>query len=98
MNERQETCMENKILIGIIGVCVLLLVIGIVRNRMELFVNLVLRTVMGIVGIYIVNEILATQNIQGLAGINGITAAIVAVLGFPGFLLIYGIGVYHMMF
>lgn len=90
--------MENKILIGIIGVCVLLLVIGIVRNRMELFVNLVLRTVMGIVGIYIVNEILATQNIQGLAGINGITAAIVAVLGFPGFLLIYGIGVYHMMF
>lgn len=90
--------MENKILIGIIGVCVLLLVIGIVKNRMELFVNLVLRTVMGIVGIYIVNEILATQNIQGLAGINGITAAIVAVLGFPGFLLIYGIGVYHMMF
>lgn len=90
--------MENKILIGIIGLCIILLVIGIVRHRMELLVNLILRMVMGIVGIYIVNEILAMQNIAPLAGINGITSITVGVLGLPGFLLVYGIGVYHMLF
>lgn len=90
--------MENKILIGIIVTCVLLLVIGVLRHRLELLVNVLLRMVMGILGIYLLNAFLTSQSILVNVGINETTILTVGLLGLPGFMLVYGIEFYFTWF
>lgn len=90
--------MENRILIGIIAACCLLLVIGILRHRLEVLVNIVLRMVMGILGIYLLNIFLKSQDIVLNVGINEMTVLTVGLLGLPGFMLIYGLELYYTSF
>jgi pro-sigmaK processing inhibitor BofA len=75
----------------IIGVCVLVLLIGLVRKRAEFVINFVLRGTMGLVAIYILNEVFAVQSIQLSVGINPISVSLVSFLGLPGVALLYGI-------
>lgn len=90
--------MENKILIGIIVTCCLLLVIGILRHRLEVMVNIILRMVMGVLGIYLLNTFLKSQEIVLNVGINEVTVLTVGLLGLPGFMLIYGLELYYTFF
>lgn len=90
--------MENKILIGIIVTCCLLLVIGILRHRLEVMVNIILRMVMGVLGIYLLNTFLKSQEIVLNVGINEVTILTVGLLGLPGFMLIYGLELYYTFF
>lgn len=87
--------MENKILIGIIIICGIALVLGVLRHRMELLVNIILRMVIGIVGIYLFNMFLVSQGILVNVGTNSTTILTIGLLGFPGFLLVYGIELYN---
>lgn len=87
--------MENKILIGIIIICGIALVLGVLRHRMELLVNIILRMVIGIVGIYLFNMFLVSQGILVNVGTNSTTILTIGLLGLPGFLLVYGIELYN---
>ena len=78
-------------LLWIIGAAVLLFAISFLGKKAEWFLNLVLRSVFGVIFMYFLNwgiEIL---------GINAATALTVGILGFPGILVLYGLAVYHML-
>lgn len=75
----------------IIGVCVLVLIIGMFRKKTDILVNFILRVIFGVIGIYVVNMILAWQGLSYAVGMNPVSAVTVGVLGLPGFFLLYGI-------
>lgn len=76
---------------AIMGVCVIVLLIGAVGRKVEWLVNFILRAVMGTVGIYFLNYLLAAQNISMAVGINPLTVLTSGFLGFPGLIVLYGI-------
>jgi inhibitor of the pro-sigma K processing machinery len=79
---------------AIVGVCALVLVIGVLGKRAEWLVNFVMRAVMGSVGIYFLNYLLAVQNISLAVGINPVTVLTSGILGFPGIAVLYGIDLF----
>jgi inhibitor of the pro-sigma K processing machinery len=79
---------------AIVGVCALVLVIGVLGKRAQWLVNFVLRAVMGTVGIYFLNYLLAMQNISLAVGINPVTVLTSGILGFPGIAVLYGIDLF----
>lgn len=76
---------------AIMGVCVIVLLIGAMGRKVEWLVNFILRAVMGTVGIYFFNYLLAAQNISMAVGINPLTVLTSGFLGFPGLIVLYGI-------
>lgn len=81
----------------IVMVCGIVLLIGFLKRKSALLINLILRTVTGLISIYFINEFLKWQNIQVMVGINPITALTSGMLGFPGVLLLYGIQFYKFL-
>lgn len=75
----------------IIGMCVLVLGIGIVRKKAEILLNVGVRAVTGTLSIYFINGFLLSYGIGATVGINAITVLTTAILGFPGVLALYGI-------
>ena len=57
----------------------------------DLFVNFILRMLVGIMVIYVVNQFLITKNIDLSVVINPVTMATAGVFGLPGVGLLYGI-------
>lgn len=78
-------------MLAILAVCLIVLAIGAMGRKVEWLVNFVLRAVMGTVGIYCLNYILATRQIAVAVGINPLTILTSGVLGFPGLAVLYGI-------
>ncbi len=60
------------------------------RRRAEFVLNFLLRTIVGVISIF-VNEMLAAQNYAVSVGINPWTALTSGILGLPGVALLYGI-------
>lgn len=75
----------------IIGMCLLVLGIGIVRKKAEILLNVGVRAVTGTLSIYFINGFLAASGISASVGINLITVLTSAILGFPGVAALYGI-------
>ncbi|MGN6711344.1 SigmaK-factor processing regulatory protein BofA [Anaerocolumna jejuensis DSM 15929] len=88
--------METKwyFLAAILAVCVFLLIIGFLKSRYDLVVNFILRICLGLLGIYLLNTILASSHITLGVGVNSLNALVVGLLGMPGFLLLYGTAAY----
>lgn len=86
--------MENQtgVYIIIIIAALALLIVAMVKKT-EWLLNFVMRGILGTIGIFSVNTILSGQNIPCEVGINVVTVLANATLGFPGFLLLYGIRV-----
>lgn len=59
-------------------------------------VDMVFRGVIGLVVIYILEQVCLYQNFPVLAGVNGWTFLLTAVLGMPGFLLIFAISLVYL--
>ena len=78
-------------MLAILGVCLIVLLIGAMGRKVEWLVNFVLRAVMGAVGIYCINYVLAMQQISVAVGINPFTILTSGILGFPGIAVLYGI-------
>ncbi len=76
---------------AIVVVCLVVLGIGAMGRKVEWLVNFILRAVMGTVGIYAINYILAQRQIQVAVGINPLTILTSGALGFPGVAVLYGI-------
>ncbi len=80
------------IIIGLL--CGATLIISIYKKSIEMFLNLMLRLVVGMVGIYLINTILSFASITNLVGLNPLNVLVIGVLGVPGFALLYGLSAY----
>lgn len=71
----------------IIGICLLVLFIGILKQRADLVLNFVVRMAAGAVAIVFCNQLLSKNGIDIMVGL----------LGAGGFTLLYGIMAYRLM-
>ena len=81
----------------IIFMCVLILCVASLRRRAEFLINILLRSVTGTAVIYFVNQILASQQLQTMVGVNPVSVLTSGILGLPGLLALYGIGIYKIL-
>lgn len=90
--------MGNQLgIISIIGACVVVLLIGSMRKRLEWLLNLIMRSILGTVAIYFINGALAMQGVSLGIGINAVTVLTSGILGIPGLLALYGLGIYRLL-
>lgn len=83
--------------IVVVIICAVILLVVALRKKSEWLMNMILRGIMGTIGIYIVNQVLIMQNMPCEVGINPCTVAISSMLGFPGLILLYGIRFYYFL-
>lgn len=81
----------------ILAACLLVLLIGAMRKKSELFLNFILRSVFGALAIYFINQFVIYQELPIAVGMNPITVLTSGILGFPGLLLLYGINLYKFL-
>lgn len=82
---------------AILAVCLIVLAIGAMGRKVEWLVNFILRAVMGTIGIYAINYMLAMRQIEVAVGINPLTILTSGVLGFPGLAVLYGIHLFKIL-
>lgn len=78
----------------ILGICVLVLLIGLMKQKAELLLNFIVRGAVGGAAIYFTNQMCQSLGSQIAVGLNPISIATVGLLGFGGFGLLYGIMIY----
>jgi len=78
---------SDNIIIYMIAVCVLFAFIIFFSDKFKFIGKFIFNGVVGSVGIYIINYLLASFGI--FVGINFITFAVIGLLGFPGFVSLY---------
>ena len=88
---------NNPGIILIVGACIVVLLIGAVKGKMEWMLNIVLRSIMGALMIHFTNMALAVVGVSLGVGINALTILTSGILGFPGLLALYGIGIYKVL-
>lgn len=90
--------MEKYIFIILfVAICMIVLLYGAVRTGMEWMLNIVMRSILGTIVIHFINYVLASIGISLGVGINALTVLTSGILGFPGLLAIYGIGIYQLL-
>lgn len=82
---------------ALVVICAVVLLMGIVKRKMEWLLNILMRSILGTIAIYFVNGALAWAGISLNVGINPVTVLTSGILGFPGILAIYGIGIYNVL-
>lgn len=76
---------------AVAGICILVLLIGILKQKSEFILNFLVRMSVGLICVYFVNAFLAARGIGVAVGVNLLSALTLGSLGFGGFLLLYGI-------
>ncbi len=79
----------------IILACVVVLLIGVLKKKVEWLLNIMMRCIIGTLAIYFVNKGMENFGIVLGVGINEITILTSGILGVPGLLALYGIGIYR---
>ncbi len=82
---------------AIAGICVLILLMGAVKQKTQWIFIFLLRSVAGVVGVSVVNSLLESQGIALSAGINPVSVLTIGTLGICGFALVYGILLYQLL-
>ena len=77
--------------------CIMVFMIGILRRKIEWIINIVMRSVLGTIAMYFINFSLSTLGISLGVGINAVTVLTSGILGFPGLLALYGLGIYKLL-
>jgi len=77
--------------------CIMVFMIGILRRKIEWIINIVMRSVLGTIAMYFINFSLGTLGISLGVGINAVTVLTSGILGFPGLLALYGLGIYKLL-
>lgn len=77
--------------LAVVGICVLVLLIGVLKQKSEFILNFLVRMAVGLIGVYFLNTFLAQRGIDVAVGFNVINALTLGTLGFGGFLLLYGV-------
>lgn len=81
----------------IIGICILVLLIGVLKQKAAIVLNFAVRVIVGCVAIILFNDFLQKQGIPVAAGLNPINLLTIGSLGTSGFALIYGILFYTLL-
>lgn len=90
--------MDNSLgSIIILAACIIVLLIGAVRKKVEWLLNVVMRCILGTIAIYFINGVLNSMGISLGVGINIVTVLTCGILGIPGLLALYGIGIYRLL-
>lgn len=84
-------------MIAAVIICAVVLLFVALKKKSEWLINVILRGIMGTIGIYIVNQILIMQGISCEVGINPCTVLTSAGLGFPGLILLFGLRLYYFL-
>ena len=88
---------QENVFVIMVGICVLVLLIGILKQKAAIVLNLIVRVVVGCVGIILLNDFLQKQGIPVAAGLNPLNLLTIGSLGTSGFALIYGILFYTLL-
>ena len=88
---------EQTSVLIVIGMCALILVIGLFRQKTEWLLNIVMRSILGTVIMYFANSLLAAGGISLGIGINLVTVLTSGILGLPGLAALYAIGFYKIL-
>lgn len=64
---------------------------------MEWLINILMRSILGTIGIYFINAALAMAGISLGVGINAVTVLTSGILGIPGLIALYGVGIYRLL-
>ena len=81
----------------IVGICLLVLLIGIIKQKAEYVVNFVVRMAVGAAAIVFCNQLLSKNGIDIMVGLNPWSLTSVGLLGAGGFTLLYGLMAYRLM-
>ena len=82
---------------ALVAICAIVLLMGIVKRKMEWLLNVLMRSILGTIAIYFVNGALASAGITVNVGINPVTVLTSGIVGFPGLVAIYGVGIYNVL-
>lgn len=82
-------------MIALVAVCAAVLLMGVMKRKMEWLLNFFMRSILGTIAIYFVNGALSGAGITLGVGINPVTVLTSGILGFPGLVAIYGVGFYN---
>ncbi|MCI9610971.1 MAG: transcriptional regulator [Eubacterium sp.] len=88
---------QENVFVIMVGICVLVLLIGVLKQKAAIVLNLIVRVVVGCVGIILLNDFLQKQGIPVAAGLNPLNLLTIGSLGTSGFALIYGILFYTLL-
>ncbi|MCD8230683.1 MAG: pro-sigmaK processing inhibitor BofA family protein [Clostridiales bacterium] len=84
--------MDTKVgVLVIIGVCVLVLLIGILKKKAEILLNFATRAVVCFIAAYFVNTFFQARGLDVAIGFNLISLLTFGSLGFSGMAALYGI-------
>lgn len=75
----------------IIGVCLLILLIGILKKKAEILLNFAARMVVCFICVYFLNSFFTSRGLDVSIGINPLSALTFGSLGFCGVAVLYGI-------
>ena len=75
----------------IIGVCLLILLIGILKKKAEILLNFAARMVVCFICVYFLNSFFTSKGLDVSIGINPLSALTFGSLGFCGVAALYGI-------
>lgn len=84
-------------ILWIVGILGIVLLMGVLKRRTEWVINFLLRGVMGMLGIYFINMILASSVPEVGMGYNVVTFLVSGILGLPGIALMYGVNFYMLL-
>lgn len=90
--------MEKYIIIAIIVLGTFVFILSLFKKKSELFLNLLVRVVLGAAGIYTLNAIFTAAGIVTGVGLNAFNILAITILGFPGFVMIYALSFYFIIF
>ncbi len=88
---------EKTVFFIMTGICALVLIIGMLKRRAAILLNILVRTIVGCVAIIFLNDFLQKQGIPVSAGLNPLNLLTIGSLGTGGFALIYGILFYSLL-
>jgi len=84
--------MDTKIgILVIIGVCILILLIGVLKKKGAFLLNFATRTVVCFIVVYFLNSFLESRGLDIAVGFNLISLLTLGSLGFCGMAALYGI-------
>ncbi len=82
---------------AVVAVCLLVVLFGAMRKKMEWLLNVIMRSILGIIAMYFINQALAEAGLFLGVGINPVTVLTSGILGFPGLMALYAIGLYQFL-
>lgn len=87
-------------MLGVTAIIVIsgaVLIMGVMKRKMEWLLNILMRSILGTIAIYFINNGLASMGINLGVGINPLTVLTSGILGLPGLAAIYGLGFYQIL-